>query len=216
MRASAPPAALGAALVLSAGLAGCVQTSTYGTGEMPEMAIFREITGGFGAKKKQPIQYQPRAPLVLPPSTDGAAVAELPPPAEAAETADAAWPIDPDQTPPGDKFGDPRDENAADDISPEEARRLAPLAALNQGRSTRFVDTWKGNQAMDVVNREQRETFKAALDEAEGVGRTERRYLTEPPDAYRQPAASAPTEFEDIKRNRQGWLSRLFAGGRGG
>jgi hypothetical protein len=34
-------------------------------------------------QKKEPIEYQPRAPLVLPPATETAA-AELPPPVESA------------------------------------------------------------------------------------------------------------------------------------
>jgi hypothetical protein len=83
-----------APLVAAAGLGGCIQTSTYGTGESPELAIFREVTGGFGRPKEAPIQYQQRAPLVMPPAKE-----QLPQPVEVAAATDGvAWPEDPDQT----------------------------------------------------------------------------------------------------------------------
>jgi hypothetical protein len=195
-----------APLVAAAGLGGCIQTSTYGTGEMPEMAIFREVTGGFGRPKAPPIQYQPRAPLVMPPSDD-----QLPQPVEAASATDGvAWPEDPDQTERARKeYGD---ETPADDISPEEARRLRPLAGLMPEQER--PKTWKDNEnpVYDIVDKKKRDQFKAAVDEAEGIPK-ERRYLTDPPDTLREPAATAPTEFEDIKRERGGFLTRLFLGG---
>lgn len=193
-----------AALVAATGLGGCIQTSTYGTGEMPEMAIFRELSGGFGAQKEEPIVYQARAPLVMPPSSEG-----LPAPAESAATANAAWPRDPDQTAPGRReFGD---ENPRDDISPEEARRLAPLTGMGV---TDYEAGWNENEnpAYDVVNKEKRDAFRAALDDANGI-RQERRFLTDPPDAVREPAATAPAEFEEIQRKRGFFLSRWITGG---
>jgi hypothetical protein len=205
---SASSRAISAALALAAasGLGGCIQTSTYGTGESPEMAIFRELSGGFGAPKKAPIVYQPRAPLVMPPATEQAA---LPPPVEPAVVANANWPLDPDQTAEGRReFGD---ENPRDDVSPEEARRLAPLAGMGQ---TEWEPGWNENDnpAYDVVNKEKRDTFKAALDEADGI-RAERRYLTDVPDSLREPAPTAPAEFEDIKRERGFFLTRWLTGG---
>jgi len=197
--------ALAAAALAAPGLAGCIQTSTYGTGQSPEMAIFRELSGGLGGQKKEPIVYQPRAPLVMPPSSEG-----LPPPAETAATANAAWPRDPDQTAEGRRqFGD---ENPRDDVSPEEARRLAPLTAMGDLPSGEKGWNENENPAYDVVNKEKRESFRAALDEADGI-RQERRYLTDPPDAFRAPAPSAPAEFEEIKRDRGFFLTRWLTGG---
>ena len=44
------------ALAAPVALTGCAMTSTYGTGEVPEMALFREMTGGLMSKeKKEPI-----------------------------------------------------------------------------------------------------------------------------------------------------------------
>lgn len=186
-----------------------MSTSTYGTGESPEIAIFREMTGGIGKGREEPIRYQPRAPLVLPPSGE-----HLPPPVENAEVADAAWPRDHDSVSGGKEFGD---ENPRDDISPEEYRRLRPLAAIagQRPRQTAFQrqSDENRNTAYAVVNAEERETFQAALDEADGVGQTGRRYLTDPPETFRAPAATAPTEFEDIKKKRGFFLTRWMMGG---
>jgi hypothetical protein len=208
MRSPSSRASFAVALAAAGGLGGCIQTSTYGTGESPEMAIFRELSGGlggFGAEKKEPIVYQPRAPLVMPPAEGEA----LPPPVETAAVANPNWPRDPDQTAEGRReFGD---ENPRDDISPEEARRLAPLAGMGQ---TDWEPGWDENKqpAYDIVNKEKRDTFRAALDEAEGI-RQERRYLTDLPDSVREPAPTAPAEFEDIKRERGFFLTRWITGG---
>lgn len=192
-------------LAAAAGLGGCASTATYGTGEMPEMAILREVTGGLGAPEEAPIEYKPRAPLVMPPSAG-----QLPPPVETASVVDEQWPEDPDQRAPGNKFAE-MDDRPFDDINPEEARRLSPLAALNRRQA---VEENYKRPALDlIVNREQRETFRAAVDEAEGVGVTERRYLTDPPDVVREPAATAPTEFADIEKKRGNFLTRMLTGG---
>lgn len=185
-----------------------MSTSTYGTGESPEMAIFREMTGGMLSAKKEPVVYQPRAPLVMPPSA-----AQLPAPAPAAEIASAQWPDDPDQGAAGPKlFGD---ETSRDDITPEEHRRLRPLAALAPPPGRAPVDTRDTFQpAYDLVNsKKQREAFKAAIDDAEGISE-ERRFLTDPPDTVREPAATAPQQFEEIEKKKSGnFLTRLFTRG---
>lgn len=202
MRCSGPAGAL-AALAAAASLGGCMQSTTYGTGEVPEMAIFREMTGGLGANKKEKIDYQPRAPLVMPPSNQ-----ELPPPAESTQVANAAWPLDPDKTPKGSRY---QDDTPLDDISPAEFHRLKPLAG-RVGNPNWYKESNHYQPALDVINTKQQHEFKAALDDMNGVGHKERRYLTEPPLAYREPAATAPTEFEDIKKKRAGFFSRLFGG----
>src|SRR4051794_39340687 len=106
-------ALLGAAM----GLGGCMSGATYGTGEVPEMAIFHEMTGGIGSEKKKPIEYQPRAPLVMPPT-----VGQLPPPVETADaSAGTAWPRDDD----ADKRPKNYDEKLVrDQVSPAEYDRL--------------------------------------------------------------------------------------------
>jgi hypothetical protein len=193
--------------VAAAALGGCSSTSTYGTGESPEVAIFREMTGGILSPKKEPVVHQPRAPLVLPPT-----VAELPAPAPPAEVANAQWPDDPDQRAGAPKlFGD---DTPGDDVTQAEYQRLKPLAgvARAQRQAQGGADRgWSDQPAYEMVNtKKQREAFKAAVDDVEGISE-ERRYLTDPPDTVRQPAATAPQEFEEIDKKKEGnFLTRLI------
>ena len=107
-------------------LGGCLSGTTYGTGQMPELAVFSEMTGGLTGrnKKKEPINYQPRAPLVMPP--DG----QLQQPVQTASTQGGQWPASSNNDGTGDRGTGPDDENARDDITPEYNRRLRPIAAL--------------------------------------------------------------------------------------
>lgn len=192
-----------ALLALAAGgLGGC--TSTYGTGEAPEMALFREMTGGFMSRgQKEPIQYQPRAPLVAPPATG-----QLPEPVETAEVASANWPLDPDQNRAQPTYDEDYDAQA-------EYQRLKPLAGLMpQSRVKTDTSNDDLKQAYDIVHtKQQRAQFRQALAESKGYGRTERRYLTDPPTAYREPAATAP--MEEVKGSASGGFLKWIWGGRG-
>jgi hypothetical protein len=201
---------IGAAALLAAtaGLGGCISTSTYGTGESPEAAILGEMTGGLAGGKREKIEYQPRAPLVMP-----ASAAQLPAPVASADVADPQWPVDPDQTAEGPKVVD---EEARGAITPEEYRRLKPLAGIGGGGSPRPPESerdWNFG-APGRSSKEQDKAFKAALDERDGVGVTGRRFLTDPPETVRAPAPTAQTEFAEIKKKRNGnILTRWFTGG---
>lgn len=216
MTPSARTGALCAMALLGAatGLGGCMSGATYGTGEVPEMAIFHEVTGGIGTAKKTPIEYQPRAPLVMPP-----AAGQLPPPVETADAGTGtAWPRDPD----ADKRPKNFDEKLVrDQVSPADYDRLKPLGALAQDPSRDPNEKVGGNADHNdhpayaiVHSKEQQKQVRAALDDAHGIGTTgERRYLTEPPETLRQPASTAPAEFDDIKKKHTGgWLSGIFGG----
>jgi hypothetical protein len=197
-----------AALLATTGLAGCMKTATYGTGQAPEVALFREMTGGLlSREEKAPIQYQARAPLVAPPST-----ATLPPPVASAAVASAEWPVDPDQQSSGAvPYGDdlPRD-----DINQAEYRRLKPLAGVLPAAQTDVSWSEENQPAYAIVgNKKQREAFDQALADAKGFDRKERLYLTDPPVTYREPAPTAPTEFENIKDEKGFFLTRWFTGG---
>jgi hypothetical protein len=194
-------------LLTPAVLAGCSPTATYGTGEAPEMALFREVAGGFfSSQKKEPIDYQPRAPLVMPPSAG-----QLPPPAATASATSSDWPVDPSQ-----RVASAPDYDA--DVraggSQAEYRRLKPLAGvLPEGQqATTEYDLEHTAHSTAYGTRQQRQAFQQALADAKGYNLSQRRYLTQPPTAYSQPAATAPSEFEDINGKGQGgsWLAWLF------
>lgn len=201
-------------------LGGCGM-STYGTGEVPEMALFREMSGGILSKnetKKEPIEYQPRAPLVMPPAAETAA-AQLPAPMETASAASPDWPMSLE-----DRIGDAteraEDDNPYNDVNQAEYRRLRPLAGVfpDQGsRPTYELDeSGKTEYYNSIVhNRRQGEEFKKALAESKGYGGTDRRYLTDPPLAYREAVPSAATGEEAAipKKKKGNFLTRWWSGG---
>ena len=114
---------------------------------------------------------------------------------ESAEAASPDWPVDRNQlTAEADARAD--DGDPRNDINQAEYRRLKPLAGLRSQRSVPeqiFVadDDGKSDYYNTVVHgRAQREQFAKALADSKGYGRTEeRRYLTDPPIAYREPVA---------------------------
>jgi hypothetical protein len=200
------------ALAAPVALTGCALTSTYGTGEAPEMALFREMTGGLMSKeKKEPIEYQPRAPLVMPASAD------LPQPVETAAAADAEWPIDPDERVIASVDDD---DNPDNDITQADYRRLRPLAgAFGNSAAAR---TAAPNNDLDADRDEfyrfvhtatgQRDAFAKAVAESKGYARTERRYLTDPPLAYREAAETAPVGEVDTGVKKKGFWRRIMPG----
>jgi hypothetical protein len=195
-------------------LGGCAMTSTYGTGEAPEMALFREMTGGLMSRdEKKPIDYQPRAPLVMPASAE-----QLPPPEETASVADPDWPIDPNERTIAEDARN-QDDDPYNDVTPEDYRRLRPLKGLFGSRTQaprRPNDDLAADRqdfyAFIHSKQKQRDDFNKALADSKGLGHPqERRYLTDPPLTYREPADTAPQEFKDIGKNRPFW-KKLFPG----
>ena len=69
------------------------------------------------------------------------------------------------------------------------------------------------NPNYDVIDQKtQTATVKAAMKDAKGI-HSERRYLTDPPDTYKVPAATAPSEFKEIDDTTSGnFLTRMFTG----
>ena len=181
---------------------GCISTTTYGTGESPELAVFREIGGGvfggvLGRSESDPIRYEQRAPIVAPPE------AGLPPPSENVAAVNPDWPDDPDLN---------KRAELSDEVTPDYYKRVSPLARLTQkGRGPKcspedkdcdgFVSPAEANDYQAGHRK-----FAAAVADAEGLRLGERKYLTDPPPEFSQPAETAPLEFEDIKREKKGFL----------
>jgi hypothetical protein len=199
--------------------AGGCSTTTYGTGESPEMALFSELTGNIGIlpgqKKKQPIEYQPRAPLVMPSN-----VAQLPEPTETASVTNPDWPVQPGEQQVASAAQ--ADDDPRNDISQAEYRRLRPVSGafaaaganqrgagsndeLNNDRTEYYRDIVHGN--------EKRKKFRASVADMNGLSRNERRYLTDPPLTYREPAATAPEAYQQAKTKKKKRFFGLFGGG---
>lgn len=171
-------------------LAGC-NTPTYGTGKSPELSMIQELTGNLagGTKKKEPIEYQARSALVLPPS------AQLPAPEEKlALSQSAAWPKDPDQN--------RRTANTSGEI-PEEFRRgrLARGSSPEQNSNVSPIDVTEMNTAQRLEAQRKFREQRAAMS---SLNPEERKYLTDPPIEYRVPSANAPQpdDFEESTEAR--------------
>lgn len=213
---AAPVGAL--ALIAASGLGGCISTATYGTGQAPETTLLHEATGGvfkkLDGKEEAAIDYEPRAALVIPPA------AQLPEPSPAPnQLAGGNWPTDHDQR-GGEERGFIAEQGQTRAMTPEYTRRMKVLGGIMGSRKTeqqRMATRQRRLQERDaakafLAQRDKgREEFATALAEAEGLNRTERRYLTDPPSQYREPAPTAPTQFEDIEK-KGGFFSRLFGG----
>ncbi len=194
-------------LAFSMVVSGCISTATYGTGEAPEMSIIKGVTGGLTGvgKAKEKVEYKPRAPLVMPPENS------LPAPVATA-AADPNWPVE------ADSAGAEAEVDALGDTSrsdPNYVRKLKPLVgALPANKRPASYDPERESDRAHLEglrNPDARKKFKAALADAEGTNTTERRYLTDPPTAYREPAETAPQEFDDIDENGSGsFFAKMF------
>lgn len=180
----------GALVIVASLLGGCISPATYGTGEAPELSIFREATGGFVSPAREKVDYKPRSPLVVPPR------AELRPPESATTAAaDPAWPKE-----------------------PQEPERIAGIGGILQSRAVEGSSAQAPRKAPEERTVQEQidaaKAFRAAVAERDGTGGGpyQRRYLTEPPEAYRQPSPDAPTQVAEGEAapQKKGFFSRLF------
>ncbi len=168
-------------------LSGCLSGSpTYGTGKGSDQQLFEDVTGllSIAPKNKDPIAYKPRPELVTPAQKD-----QLPAPQTAiASGSNPAWPESPEQrraryrdaatANQDNAFYDPVVENST------AAKVVTKPVSTNQ----------RGNFENEGVTASQREKFKRMLQESKTGNPNQRKYLSEPPVVYRQPAATAPTD----------------------
>lgn len=184
------------AVVATFALAGCQSGMTYGTGTSPGMQTLTDLTGIAGGGKKEPIDYEPRPGLVKPPE-----VATLPPPGEPGTQALAAnWPVDPDIQ---------RAQLKADIAAREEAGLPLPAFSLPAGATPTPIESIDPNKPM---TKEQMESLRRQFAEAKGTlavdpsGNPVRRYLTDPPNAYRVPDAEAPVTVAEMQKKKRKFL----------
>ncbi len=176
-------------------LAGCGSAMTYGTGTSPGAQTVEDIAGivSLSGKKKEPIDYSPRAPIVAPPTT-----ASLPPPGSSRAYASTQnWPQDPDELR---KTMIKRQEEATKYGGTYEAPKFSTPGA----GGTASPDQKK------YTNAEIRKMFADAKGNKAGSfdaeGRPVRKYLTEPPADYRQPDPNSPIAVDEKpKKKKKSW-----------
>jgi hypothetical protein len=166
-------------------LSGCMGP-TYGTGTPAEEQLLQDLSSAVTltpGDKKKTIAYEPRPDIVMPAST-----AVLPPPQEdIAVASNPNWPEAPEQ-----RLARVRAEATAHQDDPNYHSGITPDVESGPRKAppirTRGGDPLEGNTSP----RNTRAAFNKRLAETQQGSPTVRRYLSEPPLTYRQPASTAP------------------------
>ena len=148
-----------------------------------------------GAPSSERISYAPRAELVKP-----ADRTRLPPPRDRTSVANNAdWPESPEERSARIQAAADARQNGSEvmpaDFATEAKEGADPeaVAANTDSGRRRFGQSENGSTTLSPQELDSsREAFKARLKENQQGSPTARKYLSEPPVAYRAPAATAP------------------------
>ena len=177
------------AIAMSAIVAGCTGTSTYGTGKSQEEQLFEDLTSiaMLGSKeKKKRIDYISRPTLVKPQTAD------LPSPLDENSSESAYFPKDP-ETKRAELLKRLEEAEKNGEELPEEILALRKASISRKGNRGVVYARGEVVEKYDpgLVKR-QREEFLKKKAERDGVrGAAPRRWLTEPPSKYRTPEQTA-------------------------
>lgn len=172
-------------------LAGCLAGPTYGTAKGSHEQLLEDVSGilSVGPKDEQRIEYKPRPELVTPADV---AAAPLPPPQDSIATASSGvWPESPEA-----RRERLRAEATAFRDEPDFRPEIEGDSGLPPKKNQITVLRTKGDDVpLDGRSNNpsaQRAEFNRRLAEGQQGSPTTRKYLSEPPLAYRQPAEGAP------------------------
>lgn len=177
--------------LLASGLAlgGCMSSPTYGTDKTANEQLMSDVGNmiSLAPKRKPPIDYEPRPDLVKPdPNT--AENMSLPPPQDSVASANNPdWPESPEA-----RRARLLKETTANQDNPNFKPTIVPddvVVAQNPNHAN------NGDRDFTVGNTAaQSALFKKKLAQSQQGSPTTRKYLSEPPLTYRQPAATAPSD----------------------
>ncbi|PWV95123.1 hypothetical protein DEV92_102585 [Phyllobacterium myrsinacearum] len=181
------------AMLASLTLAGCMSSPTYGTSKTSGSQLLDDVSNiaSFSPKKKDPIAYNPRPDLVRP---VGGRPSQLPAPQENAVAANGAkWPESPEQ-----RRKRLRDEATANQNNPNYVPQIendSPPASrtVDNGEHGVYNDRNPPPSGVSTASQQSAE-FRARRLASTAGSATTRRYLSEPPLAYRAPAATAAAD----------------------
>jgi hypothetical protein len=201
----APSLLVGAALML-----GACSSTTYGTGTTAASQTVKDVTGilSFGSRKKdeEPINYEPRPPIVEPPA------AALPPPgSDTSVNVAGNWPVDPDEEQKRIEALVKERQEAGQSLKftvPDAPSRQAnrdghtgvPTADSLLRAKIRGED--KGTEATKKMFANAKTAKVGSFDED---GNPVRRYLTEPPALYREPDLESPVDITEKPKKKKGF-----------
>lgn len=171
------------AIVAGGLLSGCMGAPTYGTGTPADQQLLEDVTGilSLAPDKDEQISYKPRPELVTPATKE-----VLPPPQESvASGANPNWPESPEQ-----RRARLRAEATATRDNPD----FEPLIESDIAAAAPAASPLTRNPDRGVAefNPAQRQEFNRRLAMSKQGSPTQRRFLSEPPIEYRQPASTAP------------------------
>jgi len=196
-------------------LAGCMGSPTYGTDKTAAEQLAGDLTGAvsISPKRRDPIDYKPRPTLVKPAPGQKDA---LPVPQESIETASADWPESPEQRRArlrADATAHQNDPSykseIVDDVQTDPASVQKALDESGSSHPPRWTpeDSDKGRAA---------EIQRRLAQSKQGDPNT-RKYLSEPPLAYRVASDTAPQDQlgeDEYKKERR--LKAQAEGKKGG
>lgn len=203
---------LGAALALS----GCGSMTTYGTGTTAAQQTVDDLTGilalGGSKKGEDPIDYEPRPPIVEPPT------AALPAPGSGTSATALAgnWPIDPDEERERIDALVKEKQEAGQSLKftvPESAdkgnfNRNDPLARSTDDRQNQaqklFQSKVNGSYNTEDTQKLVASAKNAKIGSFDEDGNPVRRYLTEPPPPYRAPDPESPVDVTEKPKKKNG------------
>lgn len=155
------------AIAASLVLSGCVSSPTYGTDKTANAQLIDDLSNFVSIrppKRNSEVAYAPRPSIVEPPEDSGSTLPV--PQASLASKDNPQWPESPEET----------------------RQRLRDEAEDARGNYRSPLATGSG-----AVTAEQREQFRQAKAVQKGAY-SGRRYLSDPPAEYRQPADTAPVD----------------------
>lgn len=177
----------GALLGMSAlALSGCMGAPTYGTGKPADEQLLQDMTGALSLapKDKPNIDYAPRPGIVMPASTQ-----VLPPPQTDVTASNPEWPESPEQ-----RLARVRAEATANQDNPGYEPNIVRDVPTGKKESRGASPRWNEiDYQQQNIGKDRREELNQRLAERNQGSPTQRRYLSEPPLDYRQPAATAAT-----------------------
>jgi hypothetical protein len=208
--------ALLAPLVVSGiALSGCMSSPTYGTDKTAAAQLFDDVSGAAAItpKRRDPIDYKPRPELVKPASGNKG---NLPAPQQSIETASTDWPESPEARRArirADATAHQNDPNyqpeAVEDVQTD--KEAVKKAMAESGSS--HPPSWT---PADSSPARAAEIQRRLADQKQGDP-TQRKYLSEPPLAYRQASADAPqNELGEDEYKKQRRIKAQAEGKKGG
>jgi hypothetical protein len=169
-------------------LSGCLSSPTYGTDKTANEQLTSDLSSMFSLKPKtNPVgEYKPRPELVKP-----ASLSELPAPQENIVTADSGqWPESPEQ----------RRARIRADATARQDDPNFQSAVIND------ISVATPDDLSKLTPKQRSAEIKRRLEEKNQGNAAKRKYLSEPPLTYRQPAETAPVneigDDESVKERR--------------